>query len=266
MDKYSAIGVLDSGVGGLTVLKELEKSLPSENKIYFGDSLRMPYGNKSEEEIIFLANEMISFLEKRNVKVILLACNTISSYIDKISSNVPLFSIVKSGSKAIYESHTKNTVGLIATKATVNSKSYERELYKLKKDIKIISKDSTKLPKVIDKQIENTPLLNDLIKECIDPILKEDKNIKELVLGCSHFPIIEKEIKAIYKDLTLLDPAKKMVEDTMDYLKKEHLLNDSTDKRTSLYTTEDILEFVAYIKRLSLNIDKLEKVKLLKDD
>ena len=93
------IGILDSGVGGLTVFKQTERLLPNENIIYLGDTKRMPYGNKSEEEIIILANKMISYLEEQDVKAVLLACNTISSHIEKLTSKVPIFSIVKAGSE-----------------------------------------------------------------------------------------------------------------------------------------------------------------------
>jgi len=269
MDKNLPIGILDSGVGGLTVLKQTENILPRENIIYLGDTKRMPYGNKTTDEIIMLANRMISFLESQNVKAILLACNTISSHIEKLSSNVPLFSIVKAGSKyAIKKSYEKNDnlIGLIATKATVKSKSYEKEIKKTNIDIEIISNDSARLPKVIDSQIENKPLLNSLIKECIEPIIEKNNNVSNLILGCSHFPIIEKEINDIYKNLTLLDPAEQMVYDLKEYLKVNDLLKSDEDSHKSLYTTADILEFVSYIKRLKINIDKLEKIKLFPDD
>ncbi|WP_290773381.1 glutamate racemase [Anaerofustis sp.] len=269
MNKNLPIGILDSGVGGLTVLKQTEKLLPKENIIYIGDTKRMPYGNKSTDEIIYFANKMIAFLESQNVKAILLACNTISSHIEKLTSNVPLFSIVEAGSEyALQKCKEDNDklIGLIATKATVESGSYNKEINKSNTDIKIISNDSTRLPKVIDSQIENKPLLNTLIKECIEPILNKNKNVSKLILGCSHFPIIENEIKNIYKNLTLLDPAEQMVKNVKNYLKEKNLLKYTKQSHKSLYTTADILEFVSYIKRLKINIDKLEKIKLFEDD
>ena len=269
MNKNQPIGILDSGVGGLTVFKQTERLLPNENIIYLGDTKRMPYGNKSEKEIIMLANKMIRYLEEQGVKAVLLACNTISSHIDKLTSTVPIFSIVKAGSQLAIKKCDEtddDLIGLIATKATVNSGSYNKEINKINKDINIISNDSTRLPKVIDSQIENKPLLNQLIKECIEPILDKDKNVKNLILGCSHFPIIEKEINDIYNELTLLDPAEQMVENVRMYLKDKNLLKNSGTSHKTLYTTADILEFVSYIKRLKINIDKLEKIKLFEND
>lgn len=269
MDRKQPIGILDSGVGGLTVFRQTERLLPGENVIYIGDTKRMPYGNRSREEIIKYANRMISFLEGENVKAILLACNTISSHIDALSSNVPLFSIVKAGSEfAANKSRADgdDLIGIIATKATVEAGSYDRAIHALNRNIRIISNDSTKLPKVIDSQIENRPLLNSLIKECIQPIIDADENVRNLVLGCSHFPIIEKEINEIYENLCLLDPAEQMVYNLRDYMAANNLLNHSREPRKALYTTADILEFVSYIKRLKINIDKLEKIKLFEDD
>ena len=269
MSNNLPIGILDSGVGGLTVFKQTEKLLPNENIIYIGDTKRMPYGNKSKEDIIKYANAMIAFLEKHHVKAVLLACNTISSHIKSLNANVPLFSIVKAGSEYALkkcEEENDNLIGLIATKATVESGSYNKEIHKVNENIKIISNDSTRLPKVIDSQIENRPLLNELIKECIQPIVDQNKDVSKLILGCSHFPIIESEINEIYKNLTLLDPAEQMVRNVKKYLEDYDFLNETKESYKSLYTTADILEFVSYIKRLKIKIDKLEKIKLFEDD
>ncbi len=265
LDKNLPIGILDSGVGGLSVLKQVENKLGKENIIYFGDSIRMPYGNKTKEEIIEYANKMIEFLQEEGCKVILLACNTISSYINELRHNVPVFSIIKAGAVAS-KVCTRENIGLIATKATVESDSYNKEIKELMPTLNVISKDSTKLPKVIDSQIDNVVLLEILIKECIDPILEEDDNISHLILGCSHFPIIKNEINNIYENINLIDPAISMVDMAEEYLRENNLLKEDEGSKKVLYTTADILEFVSYIKRLSINIDKLEKVKLFESD
>ena len=269
MDRNRPIGILDSGVGGLTVFRQTERLLPTESVVYIGDTKRMPYGNRTPEEIIRYANRMIAFLEEEGVKAVLLACNTISSYIDRLESNVPLFSIVKAGSEfAVNKSRADESelVGLIATKATVDAGSYDRTIHSMNPKIEIVANDSTRLPKVIDSQIENRPLLDSLIKDCIQPIMDENPKVRNLILGCSHFPIIEKEINEIYPELTLLDPAEQMVYNLRDYLAENRLICSQRDGRKSLYTTADILEFVSYIKRLSIKIDKLEKIKLFSDD
>ncbi len=261
-----AIGVMDSGVGGLTAVKQIQQMLPNENIIYFGDSLRMPYGNRTYQEVVEYANAIIEFLEKKEVKAIVIACNTVSSQITKLQAKVPLFGIVEYGCQEAAEvAKGEKTIGLIATVATVKSGIYEKTMKKIAPDKKIIANDSSRLPKVINSQMENAILLYMLIKESIDPIYKED--VQTLILGCSHFPIIEKEIKTLYPSLRLIDPAVRQIKELKKYLEQNHMQNDKQGaKYTHLYTTADMFEYVASIKRLELKLNKLEEVKLFLND
>lgn len=262
----NAIGVMDSGVGGLTAVKQIQQLLPNENIIYFGDSLRMPYGNRTYKEVVEYANAIIRFLEEKEVKAIVIACNTMSSQIEKLKADTPLFGIVEYGCQEAAEAAKKEkTIGLIATVATVKSGVYEKTMKKIAPDKKIIANDSSRLPKVINSQMENAILLYMLIKESIDPIYKED--VKTLILGCSHFPIIEKEIKTLYPSLRLIDPAVRQVKELKKYLEQNNMQNKSEgEKYTHLYTTADMFEYVASIKRLELKLNKLEEAKLFLND
>ncbi|WP_193708279.1 glutamate racemase [Alkalibaculum sporogenes] len=259
------IGVLDSGVGGLTVVKELIISLPNENVVYFGDSKRMPYGNKTEEEIVILANNIISFLEDKGVKGILLACNTVSSQIQNLQSKVPIFGIIEAGCLAAIETSKSQEIGLIATVATVKSKIYESILKDLAPGKKILSNDSRKLPKIINDHLEDRNLLDIHIRECINPIM--DKGFpSELILGCSHFPIIQDEIQELYPNLKLINPANKQVLMIKKYLEENQLLNDENKRKVEIYSTEGIDEFRLTLERLKIKDYSLDKVKLFKDD
>lgn len=266
MNRKLPVGILDSGVGGLTAVVQMNKLLPQESIIYFGDSKRMPYGNRTNEEIIFYANEIIHYLEDRGVKAILLACNTISSQIDQLESNVPLFSIVDAGSMAVVNETQEKSVGVIATYATVKSGVYEKTISNLNPQLKVIANSSISLPKIIDSQLDDLQLLEDNIKECIDPILEKDPSIRNLLLGCSHFPIIKKEIGELYPDLKFIDPAKKLVHILQNYLHKHDLNTDESERHLVLYTTAETYEYAAAIKRLKLEIDTLMKVKLFAQD
>ena len=260
-EKNKPIGILDSGVGGLTAVVSMQRLLPNESIIYLGDSLRMPYGNKKPDEIVNLANNLISFLQKHEVKAILLACNTISAHIEELKSNLTLISIIEAGALAVKELVQEPAVGLIATHATVQSGMYEKKIKQYNPSLKVISNSSTSLPKIIDSQLENISLLNENIKEIIDPILKEDDQIRNLILGCSHFPIIKKEINEIYPDIKLIDPAEKQVELLKIYLYENDLINDG-DSKLTVFTTAETYEYAAAIKRLYLEIDALIKVVL----
>ncbi|MFZ7132657.1 MAG: glutamate racemase [Eubacteriales bacterium] len=260
------IGVLDSGVGGLTVVKEILQLMPLESVVYFGDSKRMPYGNRKEEEIIFLANKIIRFLENKGVKGILLACNTVSSQINKLKSRVPLFGIIEAGCLAVQERSPKKEIGLIATVATVQSKVYEYTMNQLDPTKKIISNDSRKLPKVINNQLEHKYLLNKHIRECIDPILQQGE-IEDLILGCSHFPIIQNEIQAIYPNLKLINPANKQVFMIKKYLEENNLYTKGKSRsHIEILTTEGVQEFKLTLQRLHIQDYTIERVELLKED
>ena len=267
MKAKKSIGILDSGVGGLTAVLPMQSMLPQEDIIYFGDTKRMPYGNKSKEEIIFLANKIIAWLEGQGVKAILLACNTISSQIDQLKSHVPIFSIIEAGCRFAGSLPDKAHTGLIATCATVQSNAYENCLRKEYPDIQLTANDSYYLPAIIDSQLSNTPKLNKLIKECIDPIMEKDPKVTNLILGCSHFPIIAKEIQVLYPNLRLIDPAYEQIRMLKTFLEDNELMNKSnTAPSITLYTTADTFEFAAAIKRLGLEINRLEKVGLLEED
>lgn len=262
MTRNLPIGIIDSGVGGLTAMSPMQRYLPDESVIYFGDSMRMPYGNRTKEEIIFYAQKMIDYLEDKGVKAILIACNTISCHIGELRSGVKLFSIVEAGCAAAQKSVKNKSLGIIATCATVDSGVYEKNFAELCPEISLTLNSSKSLPKIIDSQIENVSLLNENIRECIDPILEKDPSITDLILGCSHFPIISEEINAIYPQLNLIDPAIMQVEMLREYLTENDLTNLS--KRTiTLYTTAETYEFAAAIKRLKLEIDTLMKVELV---
>ena len=262
MDKYSPVGVIDSGVGGLTVAKQLKRSLPNEDILYFGDSKNMPYGNRSREEIVSLADFMIKYLEDRGVKAILLACNTISTFIEDLHSEVRLISIVDAGIRAASSVCGEGeSVGVIATKATVDSGSYEKANEKAGGRIKLITSASTSLPKIIDRQLKNTSLLTEKIRECISPILEEDPSITKLILGCSHFPIIKEEINAVYPFLNLIDPAACQVEMLRDYLRETDLLNyDNDGSDITLYTSGEESEFGLTLEKLRMSPIAINRV------
>ena len=166
MNRDLPIGILDSGVGGLTAVVQMNKLLPNESVIYFGDSKRMPYGNKENDEIVDLANRMIAYLEHIGVKAILLACNTISSQLPYLKSNVPLFSIVDAGARSVAAaSSNQASVGVIATCATVKNRTYENTINTYHPDIRVISNSSASLAVCIASSRNAVRLLREK-KDC----------------------------------------------------------------------------------------------------
>lgn len=256
--KNFSIGVLDSGVGGLTVVKELQKQLPHENIVYFGDSNNMPYGNKSPKEIISLTKKMISFLETKNVKTILLACNTISSQIEELIpfTNIPIFDIIYPGCLAAIENNPEDGIGLIATHATVQSDLYGKTLKSFNPDIPFFPNGNPDLARIIEKGYAHPQELEKNLRQAIDPLLFKTK-IKNLILACTHYPIVADDIAKLYPNLHLINPAVKLVEIIGEYLEKNNLSSTNKDSRLTIYTSGQTDDFIPFINRLDLKNHQL---------
>jgi glutamate racemase len=268
MDRSGPIGVIDSGIGGFTVLKELQINFPKENFLYFGDSKRMPYGERENEELIFLGNTIIKELENQGVKAVVLACNTLSSLITEFTSNVSLFSVIEAGIEETMICCDHRVVGLIATTATVKNRGYEKGLELCTTDIEYIAQGTHTLGKVINDGQSDLKLLENNIREAIEPILlmasQKGKKVNELLLGCTHFPIVSGTIKKMYPELELINPAKGMVRKLETFLEENDAYNKETlIGGTRILTTGDYKIFERMIYELDLSCDSLKLTKLL---
>ncbi|MDD2413985.1 MAG: glutamate racemase [Eubacteriaceae bacterium] len=262
MNNNQPIGLIDSGIGGFTVLKELQHRMPEENIEYLGDSLRMPYGELDNEEIIAYANSDIRFLEARGVKAILLACNTVSSMVDSLTARVPLFSIVDAGCQATIETVPEGDVGLIATRATVNNNAYPRMLARLTDKVHFVQQGTKTLASVINNYPEEIELLRTHIHLAIDPLITE-RDIHVLLLGCTHFPIVRESIEAMYPQFTIINPAIKQIAILKDYLSKNGELTDQKGiGDTRIHTTGSVADFRIFadmVDYLDIDCERLER-------
>jgi glutamate racemase len=267
MEKSGSIGVIDSGIGGFTVLKELQLQMPGENYIYFGDSLRMPYGERENNELIVLGNAIIHTLEAQGVKIIVLACNTLSSLITELTAGVPLFSVIEAGVKATIIQRQEGSVGLIATTATVKNRGYQKELLRWTDDVHYVAQGTQTLAKVINDNETDLEILKRNIVEAVEPILKTGRErqveISELLLGCTHFPIVASTIHELYPRLKQINPARGLVKDIRRYLEENDLLRtDLQQSTTRIQTTGDYGVFQRMIAELSILCDQLDLVEL----
>ncbi len=209
--KDLGIGVFDSGIGGLTAVKAISEFMPGENIIYFGDTLRMPYGNKNTEDILCFADQNIRFLESMGVKVIVAACGTVSSYIERLNSNVPIFEVITPACKAAVKVTKNSKIGVIGTTAAIKSNSYLNCISEIQRNVKCWQRDCPLLASLIeDGNIEYT---NEDLKKNLDsyisPLIK--KGIDTLVLGCTHYPVVQPVIKKMFGDkLNLIDPSREL--------------------------------------------------------
>lgn len=247
------IGVIDSGVGGLTVAKELRRILPEENIIYYGDNKNVPYGNKSEEEIYRLTKDMIDSLIKKDVKLIAVACNTISTIIEKYFKeySIAIISIISPVVDYVVESGIKE-VGILATSFTIKVGLYEKLLNMKNPNIVVISEGSPSLAAKIDSGIYTRKEIGHLVDIHIDNIL-EKRDLKDIVLACTHFPIVIDEFKKKSPDINFIDPAYEQVMYIDKLMKETGIKGNNLSSSFNIYTTGSKDNYENMIKSLNMN-------------
>lgn len=227
------VGVFDSGVGGLSVVRQILRRLPEVRIIYYGDTARVPYGEKRKEELIYLADIVTDYLLQEGAQVIVDACNSTSAVaLDYLQQKygVPILGVINPGVKAALRATKNGKIGLIGTEATVKSGVHNKLLTSLKADFKLISQACPGFVPYIEKGDISSPEILRLAKEYLNPLIKE--GIDTLILGCTHYPFLEQVIlETVGPSVKLIDPA---VETTSDL---EKTLADSR-KRDKL-TIED---------------------------
>ncbi len=234
------IGVFDSGIGGLTVAKEIIKTLPHESIIYIGDTARVPYGTRSEEVITKFAKELVSFLLKKKVKALVVACNTISAValrkIEKLSP-VPVIGVIIPVAMAAAKITRKKKVGVIGTQGTINSNTYEKEIKKLDSKIKVISVACPLFVPLAEEGFSESLATKIIAKKYLEQI--KSSGVDTLILGCTHYPILDKVIKEIVgSDITLVDSAKPTAEDLRLLLEEKDLLSDGANRTIEVFVTD----------------------------
>lgn len=259
MNNKSKIGVFDSGIGGLTVLKELLKILPNEEYIYLADLKNSPYGEKSPEQIKSMAIKNIKFLIEKGSKIIVVACNTASSYyMEDIRAmfKTPILTVLEAAINSI--SNNDKKILLVATNATIKSGSYDQYIERKTKNIKLYKKACP----IIVPSIENEDLDDSSIQDIVDNYIKEykNKNIELLILGCTHYPIwVENFRKSIGYQTKILNPANRLANEVFLYLKDRQMLNSEETSSVKYFVTENKDKFFNKGKNLIKNM-KLEDI------
>ena len=236
------VGVFDSGIGGLTVVKNLMNLLPNEDIIYFGDIARIPYGTKSKQTIQKFAAQTAKFLIDQNVKAIIIACNTISAIakdiIQEIAKDIPVIDVISAGVRLVDK---LNTVGVIATPATINSNAYAFQINAQNSRTIVYSTSCGLFVSMIEEGFVKGQIVELIAKEYLEYFT--DKKIDALVLGCTHYPIIKESIAKVL-DVPLVDPSLEATLMLKSLLAKNGLLNDSTkSSKYRFYVTDIPLKF-----------------------
>lgn len=209
MSCSAPIGVFDSGIGGLTVAREIMRQSPEEKIIYFGDTARVPYGSKSKQTIITYSRQIVKFLQTKNVKAIVIACNTASAFaLETVAKEVsiPVIGVVKPGAKVAANTTINGNVGIIGTEGTINSGIYNSYLSKIKPEVKVYGKACPLFVHLVEEGWLTDPITVEVAKRYISSLLEYD--IDTLVLGCTHYPLIRNIIGSIVGEkVKLVNPA-----------------------------------------------------------
>lgn len=223
------IGIFDSGIGGLTVAKAVIEALPKEDIIYFGDTARVPYGIKSEETVRAYALEITDFLLKKGVKMILIACNTVSASakdaIIKAAGNIPVLDVITAGTKAAFSLPQRDHIGVIGTLATVNSGAYPKAIHAMEKGTQVTQQACSMLVPLA----EEGWIDNEVAVKTLEYYLQvfDNSEIQSLILGCTHYPLFKDIIPKILKDgnIHIVDSADSIAEAAKGKLDELNLLN-----------------------------------------
>lgn len=244
-----AIGIFDSGVGGLTVVKEIYKNLPNENILYFGDTARVPYGGKSPEEILSIVREIIDWMLQFDVKAVAMACNTSSALaldIVRTEYSIPIFGLIKPTANFINNSsELPRKVGVIATAATVKSKAYSKAIKKLCPEVEVVEVGCPGLVEIVESGEVSSKLAYREVKKYMDPLIlqKADK----VVLGCTHYPYLSEVItKVSGRENILINPAEHMVLEMKQVLEKTGMLNTfNPNPNRDFYVSAAPMQFIS---------------------
>lgn len=270
VDRNAPIGVFDSGVGGLTVAREIMRQNPEERIVYFGDTARVPYGSKSGETIIRYSRQNIRFLKTRGVKAIVIACNTASAYaLETVAgeSSIPVIGVIYAGAKTAVSATKNGRIGVIGTAGTVSSRIYPQVIGKMDGNVRIYQKACPLLVPLVEEGMLHDPVTVEIASRYLEEL--KEKEVDTLVLGCTHYPLLRSLIGEIMGDrVTLVNPAYETALELQGLLKTANLLNGRVgqlkpEEKYEFYVSdlaEKFTEFAASI--LPKGVNNAKKIEI----
>ncbi len=227
-----AIGIFDSGAGGLTALRYIREIMPSEDIVYFGDTINVPYGEKSRDDVVRCAYNNIEFLKSKNVKVILAACGTVSSQLKYIKSEIPVLGIIDPVCKKSAMTTKNRKIAVLATSATIKSGIYKKTCSSILPELEIYEQSCPKLATLIESGhiSSNDRELTNVLSEYLQKINCLD--VDTIIMGCTHYPIVENAIKdlLVNKNITLLDAGKEAAAALKKFIFENNIQCNNTKK------------------------------------
>lgn len=222
------IGVFDSGVGGLTVAREIMRQIPNERIVYFGDTARVPYGSKSRQTVTKYSRQIVRFLRTQNVKAIVIACNTASAYaLEQIEKEIeiPIIGVVKPGAVTAARVTENGKIGVIATEGTINSQIYTQYIKNLKADARVQGKACPLFVPLVEEGLLEDPVTDEIAQRYLSVLI--NSGIDTLILGCTHYPLIRSTVgRVMGEKVTLVNPAYETAIELKRLLKEKNMLQD----------------------------------------
>ena len=262
------VGVFDSGVGGLTVVSQLFRILPQEDIIYFGDTAHLPYGSKSKEAVTRYSLEIANFLRTQKVKIIVVACNTASSF--ALSSlkekvEIPVIGVIEPGAQAAIDTTRNFKIGIIGTEGTIKSRAFEVTLKKIDKNVKVFSRACPLFVPLVEEGWLDEPETPQIAKKYLSPL--KDEGIDTLILGCTHYPLLKELLSRIMgQEISLIDTAEATAKAAERKLREKNLLRKGSRKAVyKFFVSDDPEKFLQLGRRfLGKNMEKAGRVNLEK--
>ncbi len=253
------IGVFDSGLGGLTVVKEIMNLLPKEQIFYMGDTARFPYGTKTKETIVKFSKEITAFLLRKNVKMIVVACNTSSALALKElkkAFKIDIIGVIEAGARSAVEVTNNRKIGLIGTRATIGSGAYREAIRKYDPKVKVFVKATPLLVPLVEEGWLNNKITEMILANYLKDF--REKQIDTLVLGCTHYPLLKPLIRKILPKVNIIDSAREMAKTVRALLEARDMTASKNNRKKSAFFVTDTPETFNKIGRMFLKKDMIE--------
>lgn len=261
------IGVFDSGVGGLTVVKEIMRQLPGEDLVYFGDTARVPYGSKSKNTVCKYSKQIVRFLQTKHVKAIVIACNTASALaLDEIREEIeiPIMGVVEPGAVMAANTTKTNNIGIIGTDSTIKSGIYNKFLHKINPEITVVSKACPLFVPLVEEGLWEDRVTEDIVSRYLHELKEYD--IDALILGCTHYPLLRRIIgREMGENVKLVNPAYETAKSLKALLAEKNLLNtvgiDEKEATYDYFVSDGVEKFISFADDvLSCHVEGAEVV------
>jgi glutamate racemase len=253
------IGIFDSGLGGLTVLKVLAEKFPQESFCYLGDIARLPYGNKSPETIKKYGNQILKFLKEQDVKALIIACNSASTVFleEKEFEGIPLLNVILPGARAALEKSQDKKIAILGTSATINSHAYRDTILAQEPTAQILEMACPLFVPLAEEGIVNDPITQLVVKRYTREIL--EKKFKTVILGCTHYPIIKEDLKEVLgSDVTLIESGTVLAQELQKLYDQKILI---PDQRTPRFIRICITDVTDHFEKLARSLMYPEQIK-----